>query len=60
MESKGSAALSELAESLRGHEERRITRKDFEAVLRRHFSGSHADQQIIQLWDKVQQEYRVA
>ena len=47
------AALSELAESFAGDEERRIKREDFEAVLRRHLSGSHAEQQIAQLWDKV-------
>ena len=46
-------ALSELAQSLRGSELRRITRSDFETTVRKHLSGSHVDQQIAQLWDKV-------
>ena len=46
-------AISELAQSLRGCELRRITRSDFETTVRKHLSGSHADQQIAQLWDKV-------
>ena len=48
-----STALSELAQSLRGCELRRMTRSDFETIVRKHLSGSHVDQQIAQLWDKV-------
>lgn len=50
MATHGLAALSELAESFRRDEERRITRKDFEAALRRHLCDSHV---IMQLWNKV-------
>ena len=46
------AALSELAERLRGHEGKRISRHDFDAMLKRHLSGSRAEQ-IAQLWEKV-------
>ena len=50
---EASAALSELAFSLRSCKGRYITRADFETTLKRYLSGSHADQQISQLWDKV-------
>ena len=50
---EASAALSELAFSLRSCKGRHITRADFETTLKRYLSGSHADQQISQLWDKV-------
>lgn len=53
MENKGVTALSELAETFRNNENRRITKDEFKALLRQHLSGSHADQQITQLWDKV-------
>lgn len=55
MENKGVTALSELAETFRNHEDRQITKEEFKAVLRQHLTGSHADQQITQLWDKVGQ-----
>ena len=51
------SALSELAESLRGRELRRIKRCDFESTLRKYLSGSHAEQQIAQLWDKVDSQW---
>lgn len=53
MDASGIAALSELADSLRGDEERRMTREEFETIVKHHFSGSHAKQQIKQLWEKV-------
>lgn len=53
MENKGVTALSELAETFRKNENRRITKEEFKALLRQYLSGSHADQQITQLWDKV-------
>jgi hypothetical protein len=59
METHGIAALSELAESFRGNEERRITRKDFEAALRRHLNDSHSYQLITQIWNKVSLSYDV-
>lgn len=53
MENKGVTALSELAETFRNNEDRQIAKEEFKAVLGQHFNGSHADQQITQLWDKV-------
>lgn len=53
MEANCTAALSELAEKLRGDERARIRREEFEAIARRHFSGSHGEQQMAQLWEKA-------
>lgn len=56
MENKGVIAISELAENLKSNKERQITREEFKAVLRQYLSGPHVDQQITQLWDKVELE----
>ena len=53
MEASVIAALSELADSLRGDEKKTVTREDFSATLKQHLSGSHAEHQITQLWEKV-------
>ena len=47
------AALSEVAENLRESEGRRLSKEQFEDALRKYLSGSHAEQQILQLWDKA-------
>lgn len=45
--------LSDMAEGLRGRVKKEISRSEFEATLKKCFIGSHADQQISQLWNRV-------
>ena len=59
MEAIGSAALSELVDGLREVEGKRITKREFEATLRQYLNGSHASQQIDQLWNKARLTSRI-
>lgn len=59
MEANGTAALSEVLERLREVDGQKITKKEFETALMKYFSGSHAYQQIAQLWNKAHHKYNL-